>query len=280
VDKDLVSVIMPAHNSEESISIAIESVLAQSYPNWELIVVDDVSSDQTRSIVETFAKRDARVSLVALKEHHGPALARNVGIERAVGRYIAFLDSDDAWLPCKLDEQLTFMRENSLCFTFTSYFMMDENGLVIGEYLIKEEVSFEDLLNVNYVGCSTAVYDAVKLGKRYMKPVRHEDYVLWLQILKEIGFTKGLTKPLVVYRVGSKGISSSKWKSASWRWHVYRSELQMGTFDSLRYFVVYVWNGLVKFGKFRFQKRSSLLSTNIKNPITVEQLIFGQAEKS
>ena len=280
MDKNLVSIIMPAHNSEKTISIAIESVLGQTYPNWELIVVDDVSSDQTRSIVEMYAKKDARITLVALKEHHGPALARNVGIERAVGRYIAFLDSDDAWLPCKLEEQLTFMHENNLCFTFTSYFMMDEKGLVIDEYTTKEEVSFKDLLSVNYVGCSTAVYDVEQLGKRYMKPVKHEDYVLWLQILKEIGSTKGITKSLVVYRVGSEGISSSKWKSASWRWNVYRKELQMGALVSLRYFIVYVWNGLAKFGKLRLQKRFSLSGMNVQNPVTVEQLIFGRAEKS
>jgi len=122
--------------------------------------------------------------------------------------------------------------------------MMDEKGLVIDEYLVKEGVSSEDLLNVNYVGCSTAVYDLVKLGKRYVGPVRHEDYVLWLQILKEIGFTRRLIKSPIVYRVDSKGVSSSKWRSASWKCDVYRNELRMGIFDSLRYFCSLCMEGL------------------------------------
>jgi len=254
MEEDLVSVVMPAHNSSSYIAKSITSVLMQTYTKWELLVIDDVSSDTTSSIVQSFADKDGRIKLIKLSDHHGPALARNVGIEEAKGRYIAFLDSDDVWLPEKLQKHLQFMQKHDLALSYTSYYLMDENGVIVDYYKAKAQVSYKDLLKVNYIGCSTVIYDVDKLGKRYMKPIRHEDYALWLQILREVGYTKGLVEPLTVYLVG-QGISSSKWKSASWRWNIYKNELHMGTIEASWYYVVYVVNGLLKFGRFRFKKR-------------------------
>lgn len=270
MENDLVSIIMPAHNSSSYIAKSIKSVMIQSYPNWELIVVDDVSSDDTRSIVGSFMAQDERIKLIELSEHHGPALARNVGVEEAKGKYIAFLDSDDVWLPKKLEKHLEFMNRYSLALSYTSYFLMDDEGIIVDCYKTKPQITFKDLLKVNYIGCSTVIYDVSKLGKRYMKPIRHEDYALWLQILKEIGSTKGLLEPLTVYRVGA-GISSSKWKSASWRWNIYRNELRMSVIESAWYYLSYVIHGVLKFGKFRLKKQS--LNTGGSKTLTLDDLL-------
>jgi len=268
----VVSVVMPVHNSSNYVSLSIRSLLVQTYPYWELIVVDDVSSDNTPSIIRSFMEAEPRIRYIPLREHHGPGLARNVGIDLAVGKYIAFLDSDDIWLPKKLERQLAFMQENNLCFTFSSYYIMDKNGFVVGLYRTKESVSYSDILKIDYIGCSTAIYDVSVLGKRYMKPI-HGDYVLWVEILREIGKSEGLLEPLAVYRAGV-GVSASKLKQASWRWQFYRRELHMSTVDSLRCFIPYAFHGVLKYGGTKL--RSLSLSTRLQCTVTVEDLLSSQ----
>jgi len=207
---------MSAHNSTGYIGRSITCILIQTYTKWELLVLDYVSSDGTSSIVQTFADKDGGIKLIKLSDNHGAALARNVGIAEAKGRYIAFLDSDDVWLPEKLQKHLELMRKNDLALSYTSYYLMDKNGVIVDYYKTKPQVSYKDLLKVNYIGCSTVIYDVNKLGKRYMKPIRREDYALWLQILREVEYTKGLVEPLAVYLVG-RGVSLSECKSVSRR---------------------------------------------------------------
>ncbi len=247
-----VSVIMPCHNSEKTIELAIQSVLSQTFSNLELIVIDDASTDNTPGIVERFMNQDSRVNLIRLDAQHGPALARNVGIEKAGGRYIAFLDSDDAWLPEKLEQSLAFLRDNQCPIMYTAYYIMDKDGFVVGEYRPKEKVTFNDLLVTNWIGCSTVVYDEEKLGKMYFPNVKHEDYLLWLDVVRKIEVIKGLPRALTIWRTGT-GVSSKKIESAKWRWDIYTKQLGLNWLKAAYYFVLYGFNGFRKYSSLRAQ---------------------------
>ena len=138
---DLVSVIMPSYGSEKFISKSIDSVLLQTYDNWELIIIDDCSPDESNKIIKEYLSKDSRIKFVKLEKNSGAAVARNKGIEIAKGRFIAFLDSDDLWLPEKLEKQISFMKDNNLAFTYSSYMLVDETDKNIGEFIIKPKRS-------------------------------------------------------------------------------------------------------------------------------------------
>ena len=161
----LVSIITPSYKSEKFISQTIESVLGQTYQNWEIIIVDDVSPDNSNKIIEEYSKKDSRIKLIKLEKNSGAAVARNIAIEESKGRYIAFLDADDIWKPEKLEKQIEFMRKNNYAFTYTAYEKVDENGVVFGKIGVPLKVSYNQLLRTCVIGCLTAVYDREKLAK-------------------------------------------------------------------------------------------------------------------
>jgi glycosyltransferase involved in cell wall biosynthesis len=244
----LVSIVMPAYNSERFIADSIDSVLRQTYGKWELIVADDKSFDGTCSVVEQFTRRDPRIKLLTLHENNGPASARNAAIEAAGGRYIAFLDSDDLWPPDKLREQITFMAGTGCSLSYTSYIKIDEQGNYIGRAIeAPGRVDYEMMLLSNHIGCLTAVYDAAVLGKYYMPCVpRKEDYVLWLKILKKIKYAYGLKKCLAMHRIRRKSDSSNKIDTAIQQWKVYRDIEKISLIRSVRCYANYAYHGLVK----------------------------------
>lgn len=244
--EDLVSIITPCHNSSDFISQAIDSVLAQTYGNWEMIIVDDCSTDNTVEIVEEYLKKDSRIRLIRLGKNRSPAVARNRGIEEARGRYIAFLDSDDIWLPEKLEKQIAFMRENDVNLCYASYYVIDEGGSEIGIFITKEKATYRDLLKTCYIGNLTAIYDAERLGKQYMEDVGHQDYTLWLKMLKGGATARGIVEPLAKYRIRNKSISSNKIKAARWQWHIYRNVERLSLPRSVYYFAHYAYNGSIK----------------------------------
>lgn len=244
--EDLVSIITPCHNSSGFISQAIDSVLAQTYENWEMLIVDDGSTDSTVHIVEDYLKKDSRIRLIRLGKNCGPAVARNRAIEEARGRYIAFLDSDDIWLPEKLEKQTAFMRENDIDLCYSSYYIIDENGSETGVFITKENATYRDLLKTCYIGNLTAIYDAGRLGKQYMEDVGHQDYTLWLRILKSGATARGILEPLAKYRIRSKSISANKIKAARWQWHIYRNIERLSLPESMYYFIHYAYNGSIK----------------------------------
>lgn len=166
----LVSVIMPAYNTADFIAQSINSVLAQRFTNWELIVVDDCSTDNTVQVVQQF--NDARVRLVQNQHNLGGAGSRNKAIEVARGRYLAFLDADDLWADTKLEQQLAFMQQHKIGFSFTGYATITEQGEVMDTLAVPAKVSFKQLLKHNYIGCLTAMYDTAPFGKIYMPLVR------------------------------------------------------------------------------------------------------------
>lgn len=244
---ELVSVITPCYNSAQFISQTIDSVLAQSYSLWELIIVDDCSTDDSKNIITEYIQQDRRIKLIALTENCGVSKARNVAIKAAKGRYIAFLDSDDRWLAEKLATQLEFMRRHNLGFTYASYQLTNENNDHLGEFIIKQSISYKDLLKTNRIGCLTAIYDTKILGKMYMPNTRRDDYALWLDILKKIPLAHGIKTPLAIYKITATSRSGNKQKAAEGQWHVYRKIEKLNRLKSSYYFLCYIFHGIIKY---------------------------------
>jgi teichuronic acid biosynthesis glycosyltransferase TuaG len=243
-----VSIITPSFKSEQFVSKTIESVLCQTYENWEMIIVDDCSPDNSNIIIEDYCKKDCRIKLIKLEKNSGPAIARNRAIEEAKGRYIAFLDADDLWKPEKLEKQINFMKENNLAFTYSSYELIDENDNFLGKYITKDLITYKELLKTNVIGCLTAIYDIEKLDKVFMPNIlKRQDYGLWLKILKQINSTKGILEPLAIYRIRKNSVSSNKLKAAQYQWKIYREVEKLNFFKSLYYFSWYIYYGLRKY---------------------------------
>lgn len=243
-----VTIIMPSYNSENFIIESIESVLAQTYSNWELIIVDDCSPDDSNKIIAKYIDSDSRIKLIKLQKNSGPAIARNMAIETANGRYIAFLDSDDVWLPNKLEKQIKFMQDNDLAFTYSSYKLVGEDNEDLGLFITKDKISYFDMLKTCSVGCLTAIYDTEKIGKQYMPLIlKRQDYGLWLKILKLIGETRGILEPLATYRIRKNSVSSNKVKAAKYQWKIYREIEKLSFLKSLYYFAFYAYNGIIKY---------------------------------
>jgi teichuronic acid biosynthesis glycosyltransferase TuaG len=218
----LVSIVMPAHNSQASLGESVQSVLAQTYKDWELIIVDDASRDGTLTLARQFASDDPRIRVLPLEQNVGVAEARNRGISAARGQYLAFLDSDDMWLPIKLETQIGFMGSTGAGFSFAQYRRIDRDGSLSNPVKIPRSVSYEGLLRGNSIGCLTVAIDRYQIPEISMPQIKHEDYVTWLKILKRGHIAYGIPQDLARYRVTSSSVSSDKRRSASWTWNIYR----------------------------------------------------------
>ena len=248
LDKEpLVSVIMPLYNCEQYVLDAINSVTEQTYINWELIVVDDQSSDNSYSIVKRIISTDKRLKLYRLKHNMGSSHARNHAIEIAKGKYIAFLDSDDVWLPDKLEKQITFMEQENVLLSYSSYYVIDAKGETIGIFHANTRVTYNEMLKTSTIGTLTTVYNAEKLGKFYFQDIGHEDYVMKLKIIQHAGYAKGLKEPLAKYRIAHNSLSRNKLKAAYWQWKIYREVEHLSFLKSVYYFIHYVYFGLKKY---------------------------------
>ncbi|KUM52488.1 glycosyltransferase family 2 protein [Rheinheimera sp. EpRS3] len=243
----VVSIITPSYNSSKFISETINSVVSQTFTCWEMIIVDDCSIDGSFDKISELIESEPRIKLISLDINSGAATARNKAIELAVGRYIAFLDSDDLWYPNKLEYQLSFMKENNIAFCYSAYEKVDENGNFIGSMGVPEKSSYRDMLKTCYVGCLTAIYDTEKIGKFYMpSSTKREDFATWINILKKIDYAYGLNEVLAKYRVYSAQISASKVKMAKETWRFYREVERLGLFSSLYYFSHYALRGVLR----------------------------------
>lgn len=212
---DLVSVIMPVFNAEKYLKQTLESLLNQEYANWELIVVDDKSKDGSLSILREFSKKEPRIVLIEKEQNSGSADSRNKGIDRAGGRFIAFLDADDLWDPDFLSSMTKYMTENDSAFSFASYRIIDESGNELTKpFLIEnKKYNYFDMLLYNRVGLLTAMYDVSKIGKMHfdvsLKSLR-DDYALWLDILGKSNYGLGYQGIIASYRVHSNAMTSNK----------------------------------------------------------------------
>lgn len=253
---DLVSIITPAFNSERTISETIESVLAQTHQEWEMIIVDDCSEDGTRDIVKRFAEKDERIKLVELKMNSGVANARNVAIRKATGRYIAFLDSDDLWEAEKLLKQISFMLKKKCSFSYTAYEIVDAEGNSLKKTVFAtEKQDYKKLLKQNTIGCLTVMIDRVEISNIEMPLMKHEDFATWLDILKEGYVAYGLNESLGKYRKLDDSVSANKFKTIGWVWKIYREHQNLGYFRSSYYLIHFVTRSALKY------KQLDLLST-------------------
>ncbi|WP_029271373.1 glycosyltransferase family 2 protein [Flavobacterium sp. KJJ] len=221
---ELVSIITPTFNTEKYIRATLQSVIDQSYQNWELILVDDASTDQTVAIIKEYAQNDSRIKLTELTKNSGNGFARNVALEKANGKYIAYLDADDLWFTTKLEKQIQFLKANNLPFTFSFYDCIDEDGNSLNKRVEAPlNLTYNQLFFCNYVGNLTAIYDADYFGKIVIKATqKRQDWRLWLTILKQIKQTKPVPEPLAFYRIRKDSISSSKFKLIKHNFGVYR----------------------------------------------------------
>ena len=229
----LVSIITPSWNVERLIGETIASVQAQTFQDWELLIADDCSTDNTAAAIEGLAAKDPRIKLIRQPRNGGPALARQAAIERAQGRFIAFLDSDDLWLPAKLERQIAFAREHRAALSFTAFRRINENGSVTGRLMaVPDSLTYEQLLKNTSIATLTALVDRDVAGPIAMKNEPYDDFCLWLSILKPGHVAYGLNEDLARYRVRGVSVSSRPLRSAGWVWHVYRNVEQLSLLKS------------------------------------------------
>lgn len=224
MSEPLVSIITPAFNCEKFISKTIQSVLCQTYSNWEMIIVDDCSTDATRSIIDNFVATDKRIQLFTSFKNEGTGVARSRALKKAKGDYIAFLDADDLWKPEKLQKQIAFLLENKLPFTFSFYDCMDESGADLNKRIEAPKIlSYRQLFFCNYVGNLTGIYSVAYFGKISIDTSRkRQDWTQWLTILKQINTAQPIPESLAYYRLREDSISASKLKLLKYNFAVYR----------------------------------------------------------
>lgn len=222
MQQELVSIIMPSYNAARYIAESIESILAQSYQNWELVICDDCSTDGTRQILEDYAHRDARVRVFLMDKNMGSGHTRNHCIQKAHGRYLAFCDSDDRWLPEKLERQIQFMQENDYAFTFTSYYTCNEKGETNGIVIAPLRQTLINTKRDDKIGFLTAVIDTARCPKLLMPVQRkRQDWAYVLMIHQHVGDAYALQDPLGVYRLHDNSISHNKWSLVKYNAAVY-----------------------------------------------------------
>ncbi|MQN02281.1 MAG: glycosyltransferase family 2 protein [Lachnospiraceae bacterium] len=246
-----VSIITPCYNGAKYVGETIESVLAQDYTDWEMIIVNDGSSDNSCDIVSSYAAKDPRITLIN-QPNGGSAKARNNGIEHANGRYIALLDADDLWNPDFLSSQVSFLKEKNAAVVCSSYAHIDADSKVFGKVdVAKPVITLKDMYVMNRIGCLTGLYDAGTYGKVYLreelKSLR-DDYAYWIDCVKKTGVAYGNQKVLARYRVLDTSTTGNKKKLIKVQWHFYRDYLHLNPFRASANLVQWGIAGLRKFG--------------------------------
>jgi teichuronic acid biosynthesis glycosyltransferase TuaG len=238
----LVSVVMPAHNAAASLERAIGSVMAQSFSDFELLVVDDASTDATAEVLDRLADSDARVVALVNPERGGAAGARNIAIQRAVGRYLAFLDADDCWAPEKLTRQIEAMQREGALASCTAYHLTKRG---VSKLVVPPaNITLRDFERGNPVGNLTGVYDCSALGKVMQRAIGHEDYAMWIEVCRRSGGILGMPSPLATYHTGGLSLSGNKWRAAKWTWKILRSELNLPLAKAVSGMIQYGFSGL------------------------------------
>lgn len=248
LEEDLVSIITPAWKAAGYIRETIVSVQSQTYSNWEMLIVDDCSPDNTCEVIEEFSNKDDRIRLIRQPENRGPAGARNSGLRHARGRWIAFLDSDDLWLPTKLETQLAFHHAQGSQISFTEYRRISADSLRVGHLIqVPARLTYFDLLGNTAIATSTVLIDRHLTGEFEMKPIYYDDFGCWLELLRSGGFAAGLNRDLMRYRVLEGSVSRNKWRSALEVWKTYRKVEALNVPLSAWFFSHYCFNAFKKY---------------------------------
>lgn len=238
----LVTVIMPVYNAERYMEQSIESIIAQTYQKWELLIVDDGSTDSSVQIMQEYCSKDRRIQMILSTGNEGVASARNKGIQAAKGEYIAFLDSDDLWKAEKLEIQIHYMQEHNCGFVYSAYDVIDEKNVyqkTITPYW--DKVSYKKLLNTNIIACCTAVIKSEYIKDNLMPQLKHEDYATWLNILKNHQLIAECVPGILAsYRLVKGSVSSNKIKTIGWNWRIYRYNQQLGFLRSVRQIISFI----------------------------------------
>lgn len=244
----LVSVIMAAYNAEKTIAQAIESVLKQTYSNFELLVVNDCSKDNTVEIVKNIALQDRRVRLISNKKNSGVSYTRKHGLEEAKGMWIAILDSDDAWTPQKLEKQIELQQRTNADLLYTGSAFMDSNGKLIDWHLhVPVEITYRQLLKQNLLSNSSSLVRKELYSKYYaIGDEMHEDFATWLSILKTGRKAYGVDEPLLIYRITKSSKTGNKFKAAKMNWKTYRY-IGLNQFTAFYYECWYMVKGVLKY---------------------------------
>lgn len=250
--KGLVSIITPLYNGEKYVGKTIESVLAQSYSDWEMIIVNDGSKDRSEDVVMSYAAAEPRIKYVS-QPNGGSAAARNNGIRRAEGQYIALLDADDLWEPDFLKEQIAFMKEKGGYLVHASYKRINEEGKeILKPFRAKSHVSVKQMQMTNHIACLTGLYDCSEFGKIYLKEELksiRDDYAYWLDIVKLNGGSWGNPKVLASYRVMSSSTTGKKKKLIKAQYGFYRRYQGFGPLKSMAYTLYWGMLGVLKFAR-------------------------------
>lgn len=242
-----VSIIMPVYNGEHYLEKSINSIKEQSFKNWELIIIDDHSTDNSFAIAKSYTNENIKL-LKTTKYRSGAAKARNIGISNATKRFIAFLDCDDFWTNDKLEKQLNLLIKEQANFCYGAYNIFDsESNKIIGKFTPKKNINYKTLLKSCDIGCLTAIYDTKHLGKCYFPDTVKEDYALWLKIAKnkDIKFIS-CNDIIAYYRVSPNSLSSNKLKEVKRQYHIYRKIEKMNIISSSLYMAFYIVNGIKK----------------------------------
>lgn len=236
--EEKVSIIVPVYNAANYIEQTIQSILAQDYDNWELLLVENGSTDESGAKIQAFD--DPRIRLIVMDGNVGAANARNEGMRQANGTYVGYIDADDLWVPNKLSKQLHFMQEKGAAFAFTGYEFADENAVGTGKVVrVPETINYKQALSNTTIFTSTVMFDTrlIAKDKLYMPNVKSEDSALWFQILREGVIAYGLDENLVIYRRPVNSLSSNKLEAMRRIWNLYRKQEKLNVFYSMYLFV-------------------------------------------
>ncbi len=253
MNEDLVSIVIPVYNASRFISDTILSVKSQTYTNWELIAVDDGSTDNSLSIMQTLAEElnteRERFRIFELGGNQKAAKARNRGASEAKGRYLAFLDADDLWDPAKLEKQVAMMRDLDCAFSFTGYEFADEDGIGVQKIVhVPEKINYRKAVKNTTIFTSTVMFDLTKLSKEdiEMPDVPSEDTATWWKVLKKIPYAYGLDEDLTLYRRGGATLSSNKREAVRRTWNLYRNVEHFGIVRSAWCFCWYLFHAVMR----------------------------------
>ncbi len=251
MQKPLVSIIIPCYNASKTIAQTIESVLAQTYDNWEMIIVDDCSTDTTAEVIARYQERDKRIKYIKTEQPSGsPATPRNTALDNARGEYLAMLDSDDSWIPEKLQEQLEFARKHNYDFVYSNYEKMNCEGKRNNRIIrLRAVSSYWSTLESNSIPCLTVLIKRELLGFRRFRHIPKEDYALWLEILKEGNKAYNTGKTHAVYREQTISRSGNKFAMVAEQWYILRKIEGVKLLPALYFMSTYMLQGVLKYIK-------------------------------
>ena len=251
MDKEKISIVVPVYNAADYILQTIAMVKRQTYENWELLLVEDCSTDGTRKLLQDFAaeNKDARIRVIFKEKNEGAAKARNTGVLQVSGAYLAFLDADDIWLPEKLGRELRFLQENQAAFVFTAYEFGDEAGVGTKKYVrVPRTLTYKEALSRTIIFTSTTLFDLGKIERELllMPDVASEDTATWWQILKTGIQARGFDEVTTIYRRPANSLSSNKGKAIIRIWNLYRNVEHLSLLQSVLHFIPWAYRATMR----------------------------------